>query len=411
MVEFSERAKQIDNSMTMAVTAKVAEMRQQGRRVIDLGAGQPDFDTPEPVKQAAIEAIDAGFTKYTPSRGLLELRQAICDKLRRENGVEYEPSQILVSCGAKQAIFNAILALCDPGDEVVVPQPYWTSYPEMVKFAGARPVFLPTDESQRFKITAEQLSNYLSPRTKIVILNTPSNPTGAAYSGEELGELVQVLAGHPAIVLSDEIYEKILYDGRRHVSLASFPEIHDRALVVNGVSKAYAMTGWRIGYVAGPQEIVDQVAKIQSHSTSCATSISQKASIAALQLDGRYIREMVLEFDRRRRFLCDRLNAVPRLHCLLPDGAFYVFVDVSPYLGAEFDGRRLESAREFCSFLLAEAGVALVPGEAFGSERHVRISYATSFENLEESLNLIDQALRRLRQGSALRSEPRPDAS
>jgi aspartate aminotransferase len=411
MVNFARRTTEIDSSKTMAVTSLVAELRQQGRRVIDLGAGQPDFDTPEPIKQAGIEAIESGYTKYTANSGMLELRQAICDKLQKDNGVHYEPSQIVVSCGAKQAVFNSIMALCDAGDEVIVPQPYWTSYPEMIKFAGARPIFLPTDESQRFKVTAEQLSNYLTDRTKAVILNTPSNPTGAAYSREELSELVQVLSGHPAVVISDEVYEKILYDGRQHVSLASFPEMYDRVLLVNGVSKAYAMTGWRIGYLAGPQAIIDQVAKIQSHSTSNASSVSQKASVTALRLDSSYIREMVQEFDRRRRFLCDRLNAIPRLHCLLPDGAFYLFVDISPYLGAQFKGRRLECASDLCTFLLEEAGVALVPGEAFGSDRHVRISYATSFANLEESLNLIDQALRKLRQGVGLGQPARAERS
>lgn len=400
MPSFARRMNQIDPSRTLAVTSMVADLQRQGRRILDLGAGQPDFDTPEPVKRAAIEAIEAGFTKYTANNGIIELRQAVCDKLAREHGTRYAPTQVIVTAGAKQAIFNSIVALCDEGDEVLIPQPYWTSYPEMVKFTGAQPVLLPTDESQRFKLTAEQLADYLSPRTKVVIFNSPSNPTGAAYSKEELAELVEVLRAHTAMILSDEIYEKILYDGRHHASLASFPEIHHRVLLVNGVSKAYAMTGWRIGFLAGPQQVIDEVAKIQSHSTSNASSISQKASLAALQLDGRFIREMVVEFDRRRRFLCDRLNAIPRLHCSLPEGAFYLFADVSPYLGTQFNGRRLEHASDFCSFLVEEAGVAVVPGEAFGSEKHVRISYATSFETLEEALNLIDLALRKLRQGT-----------
>lgn len=394
---FAERIANIQPSQTIAITTLVDTLRRQGRKILDLGAGEPDFDTPQPIKDAAVRALEQGFTKYTPSTGTLELKKAICEKLARDQGLQYEPGQIVVTCGAKHAIINTILALCDADDEVLIPSPYWTSFPEQVRFAEATPVILRTDENTEFKIIPEQLREAITPRTKLLILNTPSNPTGAVYTREELAALESVLRETHLFVISDEIYEKIVYDGVEHVSLATFPSLRERVILINGLSKAYAMTGWRLGFLAAQPDIVKAVTKIQSHSTSNPCSISQRAGVAALQGDQSVVQEMVGAFDERRRFLHRALCELPGIRCTLPRGAFYMFPNVSDYFGARWKEQKLDSAQALCSFLLEEEGVAMVPGEAFGSPQHLRISYATSLETLEEAMNRLARGLQKLR--------------
>lgn len=394
------RTNQIQPSQTLAVTSMVDILRRQGKNVIDLGAGEPDFDTPDIIKQAAVQAIQDGFTKYTPSSGVLELKQAICEKYEHDSGVLYAPSEILITCGAKHAVVNALLALCQEGDEVIIPAPYWTSYIEQVRFVGAQPVIVETDESTDFKMNPEQLRARITPSTKMLILNSPSNPTGAVYSKAELANLVEVIKKHNFYVIYDEIYEKIIYDREKHTSLASFPGLKDRVISVNGVSKAYAMTGWRIGYLAAKEDIVKACAKIQSHTTSNPCSISQQASIAALKAGNKILTAMVEAFDERRKYLAEKLSALPGIKCSLPKGAFYMFPNISDYHGASYNGKEIGSSIDFCAFLLEKSGVALVPGEAFGSNKHVRLSYATSMANLQEAVTRIESALVKLKHGS-----------
>ena len=396
-MSFTQRSQKVQASQTMAITALVDSLRREGKDILDLGAGEPDFDTPDVIKEAGIRAIQEGFTKYTPASGTLELKKAICEKIKTDYGIEYSPPEILVTCGAKHAVVNVLLALCEQGDEVIIPAPYWTSYPEQVRFVDATPVILETDESTDFKISPKQLEDAVNPNTKLLILNSPSNPTGSIYSQSELYGLAEVIKKHNFHVLSDEIYDKIIYDGLNHVSLAAFPELRDRVILVNGVSKSYAMTGWRIGYMAGNSELIKAAAKIQSHTTSNPCSISQKASIAALQADEAIVAEMVGAFDRRRKYLAEQLTTIPKIRCNLPKGAFYMFPNVSGYFGCKHNDKTIENSMDFCSFLLPEAGIAFVPGEAFGSSRNVRISYATSMENLRETISRLTRALVQLR--------------
>jgi aspartate aminotransferase len=397
---FAKRVSQIQPSQTLAVTALVDELRREGRDIIDLGAGEPDFETPAPIKKAAIEAIHRGDTKYTHSSGIAELRQAICEKLATDNNLHYAPSEIIVTCGAKHALVNVLLALCERGDEVILQSPYWTSYVEQIRFVDAEPVILKTDESSDFKISAEQLRDAVTERTKLVLVNSPSNPTGTVYSSAELSALAEVIDEAGCYVLSDEIYEKIIYEGCRHESLAALVNSKEKAIVVNGVSKAYSMTGWRIGYLAASPDVVKAAAKIQSHSTSNPSSISQHASIAALRADPDIVAEMVVAFNERREFLLTQVSGIPGMICSKPKGAFYLFPKVAEYFGSSFDGQPIRSSSDLCSFLLKDQGVALVPGEAFGSANNVRISYATSMENLREAVSRIARGLQKLRDGN-----------
>ncbi len=380
----SEFAKRILPSETLAVTTLVAEMRKQGKVVIDLGVGEPDFDTPEHVKAAGIAAIQQGKTKYTPNVGTLALREAICQKIRQETGAQYESRQIVVSTGAKQAIHNAILALCNPGDEVLIPSPYWVSYPEQVKMAAAVPKFVAGAESNGFKITAEQLAQALTPRTKLVILNNPGNPTGAVYATNELEALAAVLARHETFLLSDEIYLKLVYGGLATTSMATFSALYDRLLLVNGFSKAYAMTGWRLGYVAAPLALTQAIAKIQSHTTSNPCSISQAAGLAAILGDETELLKMREQFERRRNFTCAALSEMPGVTVRRPGGAFYVLFNVASLLGKTWKGEHIDTPSTLCKMLIEHVGVAMVSGEAFGAPQHLRLSYATSMENLQE---------------------------
>ncbi len=393
----ARRVNQIQASQTLAITNLVDTLRRDGKDIIDLGAGEPDFETPQLIKDAGIKAIRQGYTKYTHSAGSLELRQAICEKLKRENGLDYTPSEIIVTCGAKHAIINVLLALCQEGDEVILQSPYWTSYVEQIRLVDATPVILPTDESSDFKFSPQQLQQAITSRTKLLIINSPSNPTGAVYTASEFRAIAEVLKRTDIYILTDEIYEKLIYDNEKHASLAAFPELQERTIVVNGVSKAYSMTGWRIGYLAAKSEIIKAASKIQSHMTSNPTSISQWASIAALRANSKIVENMAAEFARRRNDLFSRVRELPGIHCMLPKGAFYLFPNVSGNFGLKYKNQTIQSSMDLCSYLLEEEGVALVPGEAFGSKNNVRISYATSMKNLQEAALRMERGLRKLR--------------
>lgn len=375
-------------SLTLAIDAKAKQLKAEGKDIVGFGAGELDFDTPEHIKQAAIKALERGFTKYTPSEGTLELREAIAEKLYNDNGLLYKPSQIIVSCGAKHSCYNAIAATCQEGDEVIIPAPYWVSYPEMVKLAGAKPVIINTDILKGFKLTPEQLREALTPKTRMLILNTPSNPTGVVYTPEELKALADICVEKGVLILSDEIYEKLVYDGTKHVSVASFSQDHyDHTIVVNGFSKTYSMTGWRLGYLAAPEPIAKAVASIQSHTTSNPTSFAQAGAVAALKGPQDFLSEWLKELDRRRRYALGRLNSIPGVTCIEPKGAFYLFPNISQ-LGL--------SSTQFCARLLEEELVAAVPGVAFGADDCIRISYATSMANIEKGLDRIERFVRRI---------------
>jgi aspartate aminotransferase len=381
MNQIASRATTLTPSLTLAIDAKAKKLKAEGVDVCGFGAGEPDFDTPQHIKDAATKALADGFTKYTPSSGTPELRAAIADKLQKENNVAYKPAQIIVNCGAKHSCYNAILAVCNPGDEVIIPAPYWLSYPEMVKLAGGTPVIVPTSEANGFKLTPEQFRDAMTPATKLIILNSPGNPTGSVYSRAEMQALAAVALEEDILILSDEIYEKLTYDGTETVSLASLsPEIYDLTITVNGFSKAYAMTGWRLGYIAAPEPIAAAIDSIQSHSTSNPTSFAQKGALAALKGDQGFIAEWLQAFNERRAFMHDRLSQIDGITCVKPMGAFYMLPNISRF--------GLGSA-EFCERLLDQQQVACVPGIAFGSDAHMRLSYACSLENIQKGLDRI----------------------
>ncbi|KAF0804245.1 aspartate aminotransferase [Alcanivorax xiamenensis] len=391
-INLSDRVQRIKPSPTLAVTSKAAELRAQGKDIIGLGAGEPDFDTPDHIKQAAIEAIHAGKTKYTAVDGTPGLKQAIVDKFKRENGLSYEPAQVLVSSGGKQSFFNMALALFNDGDEAIIPAPYWVSYPDMVKVAGGVPVILETTLENRFKITPEQLAAAITPKTRLFVINSPSNPSGMAYTKEELAALGEVLKQHPDIVVAtDDMYEHILWTGQPFVNIVNAcPDLYDRTVVMNGVSKAYSMTGWRIGYAAGPQKLIGAMKKVQSQSTSNPASISQAAAEAALAGDQQCVADMVKAFKERHDYLVDALNKLPGVSCAPGDGTFYAFPDFSSAI-AEMDD--VSSCTELATKLLDTAGVALVPGSAFGAPGCMRLSFAVGLDTLKEAVRRIEQAL------------------
>lgn len=396
-MKLASRVAKVKPSETLAITAKANALRAQGRDVIGFGAGEPDFDTPDHIKKAAIKAIEAGFTKYTPVGGTDELKDAIINKLKVDNNLEYKRSQIVVSCGAKHSLYNLAQALFEEGDEVIIPAPYWVSYPDIVVLAGGTPVILNTLEKDGFKMTPQQLRAAITSRTKAVILNGPSNPTGAAYSPDDLKALAAVLADTDIFIISDDIYEKILYADFSFANIAMVDSrLKERIIVVNGVSKAYAMTGWRIGYAAGPEQIIGAISKIQSQNTSNPASISQKASVAALNGDQSVVTMMVGEFRKRRDYIVQALNNISGIRCLMPEGAFYVFPNVSAIYGRSYSGRKITNSTEFIEYLLDEANVATVPGAAFGSDDHIRLSYATSLKNIEEGVKRIKNAMAKL---------------
>ncbi|MGB9803018.1 pyridoxal phosphate-dependent aminotransferase [Desulfofundulus sp.] len=391
-MKIADRVKNISPSPTLAIDARAKRMIAAGEKVINFGAGEPDFDTPEHIKEAAIAAIKKGMTKYTPVGGTMELREAIVQKLEADNGLKYTPEQIVVSAGAKHSLYNAMMVLLQPGDEVILPAPYWVSYLEQIKLAGAVPVIIQTRQENGFKLTPEELLSVVSPRTRMVIINSPGNPTGAVYTREELLALGKVIEDHGLVVISDEIYEKLIYNGCEHVSIASLsPALKELTVVINGVSKAYAMTGWRIGYAAAPADVARAMVDLQSHSTSNPTSIAQAASVAALTGTQEPLKEMVAEFHRRRDYMLQRLNAIPGIQCNIPSGAFYVFPSMASYIGRRYKGRNISGASDLASLLLDEFKVAVVPGVAFGDDRCFRLSYATSMENIVEGLNRIER--------------------
>ena len=393
----AERVSKIKPSPTLAVSAKADKMKADGIDIISFGAGEPDFDTPQNIKDAAINALNQGFTKYTAVDGIQELKDAIINKFQRQNGLTYERKQIIVSCGGKHTIYNIAQALFNNGDEVIIPSPYWVSFPDIVLLADATPVIVTTREKNEFKILPEELREAITARTKAIILNSPSNPTGTVYTAEELRKIAEIAVEKKLIVISDEIYEEFVYDGLAFTSIASLgKEIKDLTIVVNGVSKAYSMTGWRIGYAGGPQEIISAMSKIQSQSTSNPTSISQKASVEALMNSHGAVNTMVEEFNRRRKYMAERLNSINGVSCLNPMGAFYAFPRVSPLYSKRFSGKRIQDSTGFADFLLDVARVAVVPGLAFGDDNHIRLSYATSFENIKNGLDRIEEAIKQL---------------
>jgi aspartate aminotransferase len=379
MQQLAQRATTITPSLTLAIDAKAKKMKADGIDVCGFGAGEPDFDTPQYIKDAAAKALADGFTKYTPSSGIPELRAAIAEKLKNDNGLDYEPSQIIVNCGAKHSCYNAILATCQAGDEVIIPAPYWLSYPEMVKLADATPVIVQTSEANGFKITPDEFREAMTPATKLIIINSPGNPTGSVYTREELQALSEVALEEEILILSDEIYEKIRYDNTQHVSFASLSkEIYDLTITVNGFSKTYAMTGWRLGYIAAPEPIAAAIDSIQSHSTSNPTSFAQKGALAGLKGEQSFIDDMVKAFAERRAYMYDKLTSIPGVTCVKPMGAFYMLPNISSF--------GLNSTN-FCTKLLEQQKVAVVPGVAFGSDTHIRLSYACSMENIQKGMD------------------------
>ncbi len=394
----AKRALSIKPSPTLATAAKAKAMKSQGIDVVDFGVGEPDFDTPDNVKQAGIKAIQSGFTKYTPAGGTDELKDAVIEKFKRDNGLHYERPQILISCGAKHSLYNIAEALFDPGDEVIIPSPYWVSYPDQVLLNDATPIIVETTEEEGFKLSAEKLGKSITKKTKALVLNTPSNPTGLAYDRQTLADIAALAVKHNIYVISDEIYEKLIYDGFTHTSIASLgAEIQNLTIVVNGVSKSHSMTGWRIGYAAGPKDVITAMANIQSQSTSNPTSISQKASVEALRGPQDFIQKMNIEFDKRRRYMVDRLNRMPGVSCIKPVGAFYAFPNVSKLYGKSVGGKTIKNSSDLSTFLLEDAKVALVAGDAFGADAYIRLSYATSMENIQKGLDRIEKAVTTLR--------------
>jgi len=396
-MNLAKRLQLIKPSPTLMVTVQVAALRRQGIEVIDFGAGEPDFDTPEHIKEAAVVALKQGKTKYTPVGGTAELKEAIITKLQRDNGLTYGMQEVTTNCGGKHTLFNAFHALFDDGDEVLIPAPYWVSYSDMAILAGGRPKLLPTSEKTGFKITATQLEEAIGPKSKVLLLNSPSNPTGAAYTEEELRRIAEVVERSTLFVISDDVYEKFLYDSPRcpHI-LTLKPHLRDRVLIANSVSKTYAMTGWRLGYAAGPKDLISAIETLQSQSTSNPTAITQAAAVVALTGTQEPVGIMAKEFAKRRMYVVERLRAIPGISCTLPEGAFYVFPRVSSYFGAKWQDKTITSAMDLSLYLLQEAKVAVVAGEGFGSGEHMRISYATSMKNLEQGLDQIEMALKRL---------------
>jgi aspartate aminotransferase len=396
-MKLSSRILAIKPSPTLAITVKANALQAEGRDIIGFGAGEPDFDTPVHIKRAAIKAIEDGFTKYTPVDGIIELKDAIISKLYVDNQLKYNRSEVVVSCGAKHSLYNLCQVLFEDGDEVIIPSPYWVSYLDMVILSGAKPVILKTTESQGFKLQPQQLEAVITKNTRAVIINSPSNPAGVVYTASELEALAEIILRKDIPVISDDVYEKIIYDDKPFKNVASLSEeLKKMTIVVNGVSKAYSMTGWRIGYAAGPEEIISAVTKLQSQNTSNPTSIAQKAAVEALNGPQNSVMEMVEEFRKRRDAIVEKLNAIPGITCMIPQGAFYVFPDVSALFGRSYHGIVISNSSDFTAFLLDEANVAVVPGVDFGHDNHIRLSYATSLKNIEEGLKRVRNAAMKL---------------
>lgn len=390
-MELSEKYRSVSPSSTLAIDSKYKEMKKSGLDVVGFGAGEPDFDTPRHIKDAAIKAINDGFTKYTPASGTLDLKKAICDKFKRENGLDYTVKNIVVSNGAKHALLNALGAILNPGDEVLFSSPYWVSYKEMVKISDGVPVIIDTREEDNFKFTAEELEAAITDKTKALILNTPSNPTGMVYSESELAAIAEVVKKHDLFVISDEIYEHLIYDMERPRSIATIDGMKDRTIVVNGVSKTFAMTGWRIGYTAANEEITSLMANVQSHYTSNPNSIAQVAALAALTGPMDSVIEMKKAFNERRLYMVERMNKIPGVSCIKPEGAFYVMMNISALKGKKIDGKTIETSDDFAGAFLEKELVAVVPCSGFGNDNYVRWSYATSMDNIKKGLDRLEK--------------------
>lgn len=391
-MNFSHIAELISPSLTLAITAKSVELKKNGIDVISFGAGEPDFNTPENVQQAAIKAIQDGYTKYTSASGVIELKNAIIKKFKNDNNLVYSPSQIIISTGAKQCLSNVFQALLNPGDEVILPNPYWVSYPELIKLNGGVPLEIKTHEKNNFKYNIEDLKKSITPNTKAIIVNSPSNPTGTVYDKEDLIQIANFAKDNDLIIISDEIYEKLIYDNKEHISIGSLSDdAYKRTIVINGMSKSYAMTGWRIGYAAGDENIIKLMSSIQSHTTSNPNSIAQYASIEALTGDQQQINKMVKEFRLRRDYMVEKISEIKQLSCIKPKGAFYVMINITNCLNKSIEGKEIKNSLDFSSVLLEKENVAVIPGEAFGLDNYIRLSYATSMKNIETGLSRINR--------------------
>lgn len=396
-MELSRKAQAIEPSLTLAITAKAKEMKEKGIDVISFSAGEPDFNTPKNIINAAIKAMEDGNTKYTSVNGILQLREAICKKFKDDNGLEYNPSQIVVSTGAKQSLANTFLAILNPGDEVIVSTPYWVSYPELIKLADGKPVFVEGDEKSNYKFTKENLEKAVTAKTKAIVLNTPNNPTGTIYNKEELEVIADFAKKYNIIIISDEMYEKLIYDNENHISIASLSkDAYERTIVINGLSKSYAMTGWRIGYCAASEKIAKLMISIQSHVTSNVCSITQYAALEALSGPQDEITKMINEFEKRRNYMINRIESIDNLSIVKPKGAFYIMINIENCLGKEINGKVLNDSMEFCASLLENEKLAVIPGKAFGLNNYIRVSYATSMEAIKEGLNRIESFIKKL---------------
>ena len=396
-MELSRKAQAIEPSLTLAITAKAKEMKEKGIDVISFSAGEPDFNTPKNIINAAIKAMEDGNTKYTSVNGILQLREAICKKFKDDNGLEYNPSQIVVSTGAKQSLANTFLAILNPGDEVIVSTPYWVSYPELIKLADGKPVFVEGDEKSNYKFTNENLEKAVTAKTKAIVLNTPNNPTGTIYNKEELEVIADFAKKYNIIIISDEMYEKLIYDNENHISIASLSkDAYERTIVINGLSKSYAMTGWRIGYCAASEKIAKLMISIQSHVTSNVCSITQYAALEALNGPQDEITKMINEFEKRRNYMINRIESIDNLSIVKPKGAFYIMINIENCLGKEINGKILNDSMEFCASLLENEKLAVIPGKAFGLNNYIRVSYATSMEAIKEGINRIESFIKKL---------------
>lgn len=396
-MDLSSKAKEINPSITLEITAKAKALKEDGINVVSFGAGEPDFNTPDNIIKAAIKAMNEGKTKYTPASGILDLRKAICNKFKNDNNLEYKPSQIVVSTGAKQSLANAFMSILNKGDEVIIPVPYWVSYPELVKLADGVPVLVNTKKENDYKYSIEELRKVVNSKTKAILINSPNNPTGSIYTKEDLLEIADFAKENDLIIISDEIYEKLIYDNEKHISIASLSkDAYERTIVINGLSKSYAMTGWRVGYSASSEEIAKLMGSIQSHVTSNINSISQYAAIEALEGPQDSIKSMIVEFEKRRNYMIDRIEKINGLSFIKAKGAFYIMIDVSNFYGKSINDNIIKTSLDFSKSILKEENLAVIPGIAFGLDNYIRLSYATSMEIIEDGLNRLESYLKRL---------------